>query len=172
VGFFIFSLRSERLTVVPMSELRVALLIADPKRAADACAIRDILARVAPYCGVQTHVLESVHQLSEESPRFARSVAAALWSEIVLFLASGRNMRTSATLIALRERSGFTERFHEPEFARVWLTPNGRRSLYVLGALPGAYGALATALEYGCSDPAGAQALRQLARDGEERVVA
>jgi hypothetical protein len=155
-----------------MSELRVALLIADPKHIEDARTIRDILARVAPYCGVQTHVFDSVHLLNDESPRFGRGVAAALWSDIVLFLAPERNARTNASLIALRERSGFTERFQEPEFARVWLTPNARRSLYVLGALPGAYGALALALEYGCSDPDAARSLRRLAGNGEERVVA
>jgi len=97
-----------------MSELRVALLLADPGRADEARAIRDVLAEVAPYCGVQTHAFDSVPQLNEESPRFARSVAAALWSDVVLFLAPERNARTNAALIALRERSGFTERFHEP----------------------------------------------------------
>jgi hypothetical protein len=155
-----------------MSELRVALLLADPDRADDAGAIRDALAEVAPYCGVQTHAFDSVHQLNEESPRFARSVAAALWSDVVLFMAPERNARTNAALIALRERSGFTERFHEPEIARAWSTPNGRRSLYVLGALPGAFGALALALEYGCSDPDGARRLRDLNRAKAELIVA
>jgi hypothetical protein len=158
--------------MVPVSELRVALLIADPRHTEDARNIRDLLARVAPYCGVQTHVFDSAHQLNEQSPRFARSVAAALWSEIVLFFAPNRDARTNASLIALRERSGFTERFAEPEFARVWLTPNGRRSLYVLGALPGAYGALAHALEHGCSDPDAARSLRRLIANGNELVVA
>jgi len=155
-----------------MSELRVALLLADPGRADEARAIRDVLAEVAPYCGVQTHAFDSVPQLNEESPRFARSVAAALWSDVVLFLAPERNARTNAALIALRERSGFTERFHEPEFARAWFTANGRRSLYVLGALPGAFGALALALEYGCSDPDGARRLRILHRAKAELIVA
>jgi hypothetical protein len=145
-----------------MGELRIALLLADPSRAEDARAIRDTLARVAPYCGVQTHAFDSVHQLNEESPRFARGVAAALWSDVVLFFAPQRDARTNAALIALRERSGFTERFHEPEFARAWFTANGKRSLYVLGSLPGAFGALALALEYGCADPDGAQRLRDL----------
>jgi len=155
-----------------MSELRVALLIADSKRTEDARTIRDLLARVAPYCGVRMHVFDSPQQLNEAAPQFARGVAAALWSEVVLFFAPDRDARANAALIALRERSGFTERFAEPRFARAWLTPNGRRSLYVLGALPGAYGALALALEYGCGDPDAAQAMRRLAGPHEELVVA
>lgn len=155
-----------------MSELRIALLLSNPDLAEDARAIRNLLAHVAPYCRVQTQVFDSVHQLNEESPRFARSVAAALWSEVVLFVAPARDARTSAALIALRERSGFTERFHEPEFARVWFTPNGRRSLYVVGKVPGAYAALALALEVGCRDPDGARRLRDLLHDGSHLVVA
>jgi hypothetical protein len=147
-----------------MSELRVALLLPDPRHADEARAICAALAEVAPYCGVQTYAFDSVRQINEESPRFARSVAAALWSDVVLFFAPESDARTNAALIALRERSGFTERFHEPEFARAWFTANGRRSLYVLGRLPGAFGALALALEYGCSDPDGAQRLRTLLR--------
>jgi hypothetical protein len=155
-----------------MSELRVTLLLADPNRADDARMIRDVLARVAPYCGVQTHVFNSVDQFNEASPQFARSVAAALWSDVVLFLAPARDARTNAGLIALRERSGFTQRFPEPELARVWITPNGRRSLYVLGALPGALGALALALEFGCGDPDGAQQLRRAVGRDEQLVMA
>jgi hypothetical protein len=155
-----------------MSDLRVALLLADPDRTEDARAIRNILAQVAPYCRVQTQAFDSMHQLNEDSPRFAHSVAAALWSEVVLFLAPERDARTNAALIALRERSGFTERFHEPEFARAWFTPNGRRSFYALDALPGAYGVLALALEVGCCDPDGARRLRDLLHDGAQSVVA
>jgi hypothetical protein len=131
-----------------MSELRVALLLADPGRTGEARAIRDVLAQVAPYCDVQMHAFDSVHQLNEESPRFARGVAAALLSDVILFFAPERDARTNAALIAFRERSGFTERFHEPEFARAWFTADGRRSLYVLGSLPGAFGALALALKF------------------------
>jgi hypothetical protein len=155
-----------------MSELRVALLLTDPGHADAARTIRSLLARVAPYCHVQTHVFDSIHQLNEESPRFAHSVAAALWSEVVLFVAPTRDARTNAALIALRERSGFTERFHEPEFARVWFTPNGRRSLFVLGKLPGGFAALALALEVGCRDPDGARRLRDVLRDDSQLVVA
>jgi hypothetical protein len=155
-----------------MSELRVALLLADPGRADEAREIRAALAEVAPYCGVQMHAFDSVNQINEESPRFARSVAAALWSDVVLFFAPESDARTNAALIALRERSGFTERLHEPEFARAWFTPNGRRSLYVLGKLPGAFGALALALEYGCSDPDGARRLRTLRSEASQLVPA
>jgi hypothetical protein len=155
-----------------MSELRVALLLADPRRTADVRAIRDVLVQVAPYCGVRMHAFDSVHQLNEESPRFARGVAAALWSDVVLFVAPEHHARTNAALIALRERSGFTERFHEPEFARAWFTANRRRSLYVLGALPGALGALALALEYGCGDPDAARRLRDHAHDTSKLLYA
>jgi hypothetical protein len=155
-----------------MSELRVALLLADPQRTADARSIRNLLAQVAPYCRVQTHAFDSIHQLNEASPRFARSVAAALWSDVVLFHVPARDARTSAALIALRERSGFTERFHEPELARAWFTRNGRRSLYVLGAPPGAYGTLALALEVGCCDPDAARRLRDLLHVNARLVVA
>jgi len=155
-----------------MSELRVALLVADPRRTGEARAIRDVLVQVAPYCGVQTHAFDSVHQLNEESPRFARGVAAALWSDVVLFLSPERDARTNAALIALRERSGFTERFHEPEFARAWFAANRRRSLYVLGSLPGALGALALALEYGCGDPDAARRLRDRAHGTSKLLFA
>jgi len=148
-----------------MSELRVSVLLAGPARADDARTIRDLLARVAPYCGVQTHAFESAQQLNDESPQFARGVAAALWADVVLYLPPARDTRSNAALIALRERSGFTKRYHEPEFARMWMTPNGRRSLYVIGEFPGAYGALEHALEFGCADPDGARRLRTIARD-------
>jgi hypothetical protein len=153
-----------------MSTLRVTLLIADPGRADDARAIRDVLARFAPYCGVQTHLFASIDELNEESPQFARGVAASLWSDVVLFLSPPREPRGNAALIALRERSGFTEAFAQPERVRAWLTPNGRRSLYALGSLPGAFGVLALALEYGVGDPDGAQRLRH-ALQFEERLV-
>ena len=52
-------------------------------------------------------------------------------------------------------------RLTEPEYARAWFIPNRRRSLYVLGEFPGAFGSLALALELGCSDPAAAQRLRE-----------
>jgi hypothetical protein len=155
-----------------MSELRIALLLADQRHTGEARTIRNVLVQVAPNCAVQTHAFDSVHQLNEESPRFARGVAAALRSDVVLFLAPERDARTNAALIALRERSGFTERFHEPEFARAWFTANGRRSLYVLGALPGALGALALALEYGCGDPDAARQLRGFAHGASKLLFA
>jgi hypothetical protein len=155
-----------------MSELRVTVLLADPARAEDAGVIRDLFGRAAPYCGVQTHVFDSAQQLNDDSPRFARGVAAALWSDVVLYLPGRHATRSNAALIALRERSGFTERFHEPEFARMWMTPNGRRSLYVIGDLPGAFGALAHAIEYGCGDPEGARRLQSIVRDRPELIVA
>jgi hypothetical protein len=34
-----------------MSELRVALLLADPRRTGEPRTIRDVLVHVAPYCG-------------------------------------------------------------------------------------------------------------------------
>jgi hypothetical protein len=92
-----------------MSELRVTMLVSDPRRSYDARLIRDLFGRVAPYCGVGIHALESIEQLEEGSPRFAHGVTAALSSNIVLFFGA-RDTRTNALLIAFRERSGYTTR--------------------------------------------------------------
>lgn len=131
----------------------------DPARAADAQAICRRLRDSAPYCRVRAHAIDPVAEFSEDTAHRTGAVAAALQSDVVLYLASGID-RTSAALIALRERAGFTWRLAEPEFARVWFSPNGERSLYVLGELPGAFGALALALELGCGDFAAAQRVR------------
>lgn len=154
-----------------MSELRVTMLLADPKRTSDAHLIRDVFARVAPYCGVGIHALESIDQLDEDSPHFARGVTAALSSNIVLFLGLHRDARTNALLIAFRERSGFTQRVLERPFSRIWMTRNGRRSLYEVGALPAAYETVATALEHGFRDPDGARRLRRFVLFGEQQLV-
>jgi hypothetical protein len=153
-----------------MSELRVTMLLGSPERSDDARAIRDVFGRVAPYCGVRIHALESIDQLDEGSPRFARGVTAALSSDVVLFLGI-RDARMNALLIAFRERSGFTQRLHGRPFARMWATRNGRRSLYEIGQLPRAYETLATALEYGFRDPEGARRLRRFVLFGEHQLV-
>ena len=153
-----------------MSELRVTMLVSDPKRSYDARLIRDLFGRVAPYCGVGIHALESIEQLEEGSPRFARGVTAALSSNIVLFFGA-RDTRTNALLIAFRERSGFTQRLLERPFARMWATRNGRRSLYEIGQLPQAYETAATALEYGFRDLDGARRLRRFVLFGEQQLV-
>jgi hypothetical protein len=142
-----------------MTTHRMTLLVADPARFDHARAIRGILADVAPYCSVEMHFFDLLHRVDEDSPAFARGVAASLGSDVVLLLAPTPDARTNAALIALRERAGFTERFHEPQFARIWLTPDHQRSLYILGTLPGAYIVLSLALEFGFSDPDGAKRL-------------
>lgn len=134
--------------------------------------IGDLFARVAPYCGVQTHVVDPIDLLDDTSPSFARSVAAMLWSDVVLLLAPARRTRFNAWLIAFRERGGFTQRLNEPGRERAWMTPNGRRSLYEVGQLPAALDTLARALEHGCEDPAGARQLRALIDRSDRRVVA
>lgn len=154
-----------------MSELRVTMLLADPKRSEDARLIRDIFGRVAPYCSVGIHALEAIEQLDEDSPRFARGVTAALSSDVVLFFGLAREARTNALLIAFRERSGFTQRLLERPFARIWSTRNARRSLYEVGPLPAAYETVATALEHGFRDPDGARRLRRLVLFGEQQLV-
>jgi hypothetical protein len=154
-----------------MSELRVTMLVTDPKRSADARLIRDVFGRVAPYCSVGLHALESIEQLDERSPHFARGVTAALSSNIVLFLGLARDARTNALLIAFRERSGFTQRLLERPFSRMWATRNGRRSLYEIGQLPTAYETVATALEHGFRDPEGARRLRRFVLFGERQLV-
>ena len=153
-----------------MSELRVTMLLSDPRRSNDARLIRDVFGRVAPYCGVGIHALESIEQLDEGSPRFARGVTAALSSDVVLFFGA-RDARTNALLIAFRERSGFTQRLHERPFARIWATRNGRRSLYEIGQLPAAYETVAVALEHGFRDPEGARRLRRFVLFGEQQLV-
>jgi hypothetical protein len=154
-----------------MSELRATILLTDPKRSKDARLIRDLFGRVAPYCGVVIHVLESIEQLDEESPRFARGVTAALSSDIVLFFGLARDARTNALLIAFRERSGFTQRLRERPFARMWSTRNGRRSFYEIGQLPDAYETVAASLEHGFSDPDGARRLRRFVLFGEQEQL-
>jgi hypothetical protein len=154
-----------------MSELRVTMLVADPKRSDEARLIRDLFGWIAPYCGVGIHALESIEQLDEASPRFARRVKAALSSDIVLFFGLARDSRTNALLIAFRERSGFTLRLHEPRLARIWATRNGRRSFYEMGNLPAAYETVATALEYGFGDKEGARRLRRFVLFGEQQQL-
>jgi hypothetical protein len=133
--------------------MTIAVVVAGSDRAADARTIRAMLADVAPDCAVSMHAFDAA-ALSEGSPGFARCVAAALSADAVLFVAPVRDARTNAGLIALRERSGFTKRFSEPEFARAWFTADGRRSLYVVGVLPGAFAAVNLALELGNPQPA------------------
>jgi len=131
----------------------------DAARAADAEAICRRLRDSAPYCRIRAHAIDPVTEFADGSAHRARSVAAVMQSDIVLFLAANTD-RTNAALIALRERAGFTWRLTEPEFARVWFSTNRERSLYVLGELPGAFGSLALALELGCGDLAAAQRVR------------
>jgi len=154
-----------------MSELRATMLVCDPKRSNDARLIRDVFGRVAPYCSVGIHALESTAQLDENSPLFARGVTAALSSNIVLFFGLVRDARSSALLIAFRERSGFTQRLLERPLSRMWATRNGRRSLYEIGQLPLGYETAATALEHGFRDPEGARRLRRFVLFGEQQLV-
>ena len=144
------------------AEVRVAVIVADPLGANDAELICRTLRQAAPYCRINAHAI-GPGELAESAAHRARGVAVALRSDVVLYLSAATD-RPNATLIALRERAGFTVRLTEPEFARAWFSPNRRRSLYVLGALPGAFGSLALALELGCADPAAAQRVRSQAR--------
>ncbi len=114
---------------------------------------------MAPYCRIHAQTINPERELAESAAHQARSVAAALRSDIVLYLAAATDKKNAA-LIALRERAGYTVRLSEPEYARAWFSANHRRSLYVLGAFPGAFASLALALELGCSDPAAAQRMR------------
>jgi len=141
------------------TDVRVTVLIADPSRGADAEAICRTLRAAAPSCRIHAHSVDPEREFGEDDAHRARGVAAALRSDVVLYLGETSG-RANASLIAVRERAGFTVRLTEPEFARAWFSANQRRSLYVLGALPGALGSLALALELGCSDPAAAQYVR------------
>jgi hypothetical protein len=89
-------------------------------------------------------------------------------SDVVLYLTKN-TARSNAGLIALRERTGFTSRLTEPEFARAWFSASRKRSLFVVGEFPGALGSLALALDVGCGDPAAARRLRE---DRQQPVLA
>jgi hypothetical protein len=138
----------------------VAVLIADASRAGDAETICRTLRGAAPYCRIHAATIDPVSEFGEGSAHRAHGISAALRSDVVLYLAAEID-RKGAALIALRERAGFTLRLTEPEAARAWYSTNRRRSLYVLGALPGAFGALALALELGCADAGAAQRVRE-----------
>jgi hypothetical protein len=142
------------------AEVRVTVLIAGPSRAGDAETACRALRQAAPYARIHAQTIDPESEFAESTAHRARGVAAALRSDIVLYLASATE-KTSAALITFRERAGFTLRLTEPEYARAWFSPNRRRSLYVLGEFPGAFGSLALALELGCSDPVAAQRLRE-----------
>lgn len=150
------------------AETRVTVLIPDSTRTGDAEAICRILRDVAPYCRIRAHTIDPAIELADGSAHRARIVAAVMQSDVVLYLAKGTD-RSNAGLIALRERAGFTLRLTEPEFARAWFSTNRKRSLFVLGAFPGALGSLALALDVGCSDPAAARRVRE---DRQEPALA
>ncbi|MGA2395794.1 MAG: hypothetical protein ABSH03_20855 [Candidatus Lustribacter sp.] len=141
------------------AEVRVTVVIPDPHRSDDAETICRMLRNSAPYCRIYVHTIDPVSEFTEEAAHASRTVARVMQSDVVLYLTNGSD-RSSAGLIALRERAGFTSRLTEPDFACVWFTKNRKRSLYVLGDLPGALGALALALELGFVDPAAAQQVR------------
>ena len=146
--------------------MRLTVLIADPLLTNDAETICRTVRDAAPYCRIRVHAIDPANDFATDSAHHARAVAAALQSDVVLYLCSGTTS-TRAALISLRERAGFTVRLAEPEFARAWFSENGRRSLYVLGQLPGALGSLALALEIGCADFNAAQRVR----DGRARPL-
>lgn len=141
------------------TETRVMVLIPDPNRTGDAETICRLLRDTAPYCRIRVHAIDPAREFADDTAHCKRTIAAVLESEVVLYLTTGTD-RTSAGLIALRERAGFTWRFGEPEYARVWFSRDHKRSLYVLGEMPGALGALALALDLGCADPVAAQLMR------------
>lgn len=141
------------------ADVRIAILIADASRGDDAEEICRALRRAAPYCRLHVLTAASENEFDESGAHGARLVAAALHSDVILYV-SGAADRAGAALIALRERAGFVERLTEPDFARVWFSANRKRSLYVLGALPVALSVVALALEIGCGDPAAAERMR------------
>jgi hypothetical protein len=141
------------------AEVRVTVLLPDARRAGDAEAICERLRDAAPYCRIRAHGFDPAKEFANGSAHRARVVAAAMQSDVVLFLAANTD-RTNAALIALRERADFTRRLTEPAFARAWFSTNRKRSLYVIGDFPGAFDSLALALALGCGDPAAAQRLR------------
>jgi hypothetical protein len=141
------------------ADVRVAILIADPSRADDGEAVCRALRQAAPYARIHAQTIDPVREFAEGAGYRTHAVAAALRSDVVLYLATATD-KANAALIALRERAGYTLRLSEPEYARAWFSPNRRRSLYVLGAFPGAFGSLALALKLGCSDPAAAHRMR------------
>jgi hypothetical protein len=142
-----------------LADVRVTVLIADPSRADDAETACRALRQAAPYARIHAQTIDPMLEFAESAAHQARGVALALRSDIVLYLAAATDKK-SAALIALRERAGYTVRLAEPEYARAWFSANRRRSLYVLGAFPGAFGSLALALELGCLDPDAAQRMR------------
>jgi hypothetical protein len=141
------------------AETRVTVVIPDPRRTADAERICRLLRSSAPYCSIHVHAVDPASEFADDTAYAKRTVATVMQSDVVLYLTSD-SARVSAGLIALRERAGFTWRLSEPDFARVWFSKNRKRSLYVLGELPGALGALALALDLGFADPAAARRVR------------
>ncbi len=127
---------------------RVSILISEPARGADAETIGRRLRSVARGCSIDVHTIDPLS-----------AVPAACRADVVLYV-GGETAATRAALVALRERAGFTTRFLEPEFARAWFTTDHARSLFVLGALPGAWAGLALALELGVGDHDAAQRVR------------
>jgi hypothetical protein len=150
------------------AETRVTVLIPDATRTADAEAICRILQNVAPYCRIRAHTIDPPIEFADGSAHRARIVAAVMQSDVVLYLTKN-TARSNAGLIALRERTGFTSRLTEPEFARAWFSASRKRSLFVVGEFPGALGSLALALDVGCGDPAAARRLRE---DRQQPVLA
>jgi hypothetical protein len=127
------------------AETRVTVVIPDPVRSDDALTICRLLRTTAPYCRIYVHRIDPATEFADDSAYAKRTVAAVMKSDVVLYLTSASD-RTSAGLISLRERAGFVRRLSGPDAARVWFSKNRKRSLYVLGELPGAIEALALAL--------------------------
>jgi hypothetical protein len=142
------------------AETRVTVLIPDSTRTDDAEAICRVLRTVAPYCRIRAHAIDPAIEFADDFAHRARIVGAVMQSDVVLYLTKNTD-RSNAGLIALRERAGFTLRLTEPEFGRAWFTANRKRSLFVLGELPGAFTSLAHALDVGCADPAAARRVRE-----------
>jgi hypothetical protein len=139
----------------------VTLLPADRTALADETAFRTALERFAPYVRVRSVAISEAAKILGGALVSLRAIEAASYSDAVFVLAPEKSTTTQAALITLREEAGFTRRElePEPEFARRWRSSAGKRDLYLVGALPGGYAALALAFEHTFHDRSARAAL-------------
>lgn len=145
-GFFLAftAARNERMT----DRLRITLLIADADGANIEPAFRHALLGIAPDAVVRSHAIGDAALAAGRPLLPAPVIDAAVTSGVTFVLAPRGGAAARTALIALREAGGYTERFAEPAFARMWRAPAAGRDLFVVGALPGGLGALELAAEH------------------------
>lgn len=92
-----------------------------------------------------------------------RALQSAATADAVIVAVGEQHAETSAAIVGLRERLGFTRRYAEGELARMWLQERGTRGCFLVGKLPAGLSAVALALEYALGDVDAADALRAIA---------